>query len=311
MSTATAGLSAEAGATPSYIHSAAAVGYGNEDSTAKYEAGRPSYPPALVDQLLARALQRSCPPSSAQPAAGEERPRQTVRVLDVGAGTGIFTRVLQQRLLHYEQQVDPSLRFQLTAVEPVEGMRSKFKEVTGSSVPVVCGSGRELSAAAAASSVSVIFCAQAFHWMASQETLDEFARVLVPDGAVVLIWNTRDRRQPAAAALERLVDELYPADVPRQESGDWRRAFELEGVRQRWSPLESLRLDGEVRQEGDLQLMLDRIMSISVIASLSPQEQADVQRRVTDIVLTQPERAGQPRFCINYITECYLAYKLQ
>ena len=43
-----------------------------------------------------------------------------VNVLDVGAGTGIFTRVLQQRLTHYEKHVNSSIRFKLIAIELVE-----------------------------------------------------------------------------------------------------------------------------------------------------------------------------------------------
>ena len=284
------------------IHKAASIGFGSKESTAAYERGRPSYPSDAIDEALTRAMARTFPPTRDHSAGSG--PFQQVNVLDVGAGTGIFTRLLRQRLTHYEETIDPTIKFSLIAVEPVEGMREKFVEVTGSAIPIMAGSGSDLSAIPS-SSIALITSAQAFHWMATTSTVNEFHRVLIPQGAVVLIWNTRDRRVPSVDALEQLIDSYYTPDVPRQQSGAFKSVWTGEGVEGRWSPLDERLVDDGVVQKGDLQLMLDRVMSISVISSLNEEDKNECERKVKDIITQHPDNAGKTQYTIPYVTGVY------
>ena len=232
--------------TADVIHKAASVGFGSKESTAAYERGRPSYPIDAVDFLIQHSLARL-----PQPADGQA---ETLLILDVGAGTGIFTRLLADRLRLLST---PTRSFRLTAVEPVAGMREKFREVTPDDLPIVDGSGANLHSAADGS-VAAIFVAQAFHWMSTAATLAEFARVLKPGGAVALVWNTRDRREGWVEPLEAIIDGYYAPDVPRQHYGVYKKVFAA--ALDSFSPLESRILDKGIRQTGDLSVMMDRVL---------------------------------------------------
>ncbi|WP_199826389.1 class I SAM-dependent methyltransferase [Streptomyces sp. SBT349] len=140
-----------------------------------YERGRPSYPAAAVDWLLA-----------------ETGPR----VLDLGAGTGKLTRLLTDR----ERDV--------TAVEPSDGMR----ELLTSRAPgarVLAGVAESIPLCEG--SVDVVLMAQAWHWVDPERALPETARVLAPGGTLGLVWNVRDDREDWTARLGRL---LHPGGPP-------------------------------------------------------------------------------------------------
>lgn len=95
-------------------------------------------------------------------------------VIDLAAGTGLMTKALVAK------------GFEVTAVEPVENMRSKLIEV----VPgVPCLEGTSWNIPVGNESQQAIVVAQAFHWFDDVKTLEEFHRVLKPGGYGILAWN--------------------------------------------------------------------------------------------------------------------------
>ncbi|MFB9578197.1 class I SAM-dependent methyltransferase [Streptomyces yanii] len=131
----------------------------------QYAAARPGYPPALF-------------------AAVEEltgRPLRGARTLDVGAGTGISTRLLSERGAH------------VTAVEPGPGMAAELHR-TLPRVPIVRGDGNRLPFATA--SADLITYAQSWHWTDQSRSTSEALRVLRPGGALALWWNVSDHAVP-------------------------------------------------------------------------------------------------------------------
>jgi SAM-dependent methyltransferase len=167
------------------LHRAAAVGFAR--SADAYERGRPGYPDAAVDRLVAALPGR--------------------RVLDLAAGTGKLTRALAARGLD------------VVAVEPVAEMRAaiappaRVLDGTAEAIPLADGS---------ADGVTV---AQAFHWFHGDRALAEIHRVLRPGGVLALIWNRRKIAQPVHRALEQLLAP-HRADAPGERSERWREAFE-------------------------------------------------------------------------------------
>jgi SAM-dependent methyltransferase len=132
------------------------------DSVAdQYDAARPSYPPALFDaieELTSRTL-------------------RDARVIDVGAGTGIATRLLRER------------GARVTAVEPGPGMAGRLHRALPD-VPLVRGFGDALPLADG--SADLITYAQSWHWTDHARSVPEALRVLRPGGALALWWNRSD-----------------------------------------------------------------------------------------------------------------------
>ena len=135
-----------------------------------YASSRPGYPPEIVDWLYAQTHAR--------------------KVTDIGAGTGIFTRLL---LTH---------PWQVCAVEPNADMLQQFKAAL-SDVPVCCSTGENTTLPD--SSTDLITVAQAFHWLDEELFKQEAMRILRPGGKVAIIWNNRldDGIAPARDAVCR------------------------------------------------------------------------------------------------------------
>jgi SAM-dependent methyltransferase len=129
-------------------------------AAAAYDAARPSYPAAAVVWSL---------PAGAR------------RVLDLGAGTGKLTEVLQ------------SLGLDTVAVEPDDAMRAL---VPG---PSLAGSAESIPLPD--TSVDAIVVGQAFHWFDAALAMPEMVRVLRPGGTVGMFWNMYDDAVPWVAAF--------------------------------------------------------------------------------------------------------------
>jgi SAM-dependent methyltransferase len=53
--------------------------------------------------------------------------------------------------------------------------------------------------------------AQAFHWFEPHRTLQEFARILKPDGLLILVWNSRVPEAPLTKAWDAVIRAHCPA----------------------------------------------------------------------------------------------------
>jgi SAM-dependent methyltransferase len=151
----------------------------------RYERGRPDYPAAAIECIVAEL---------------DLRPGRTV--LDLAAGTGKLTRLLV-----------PS-GANVIAVEPIREMRAK---ITG----VVALAGTAERIPLTDRYVDAITVAQAFHWFDADAALREMHRVLSAGGGVALMWNARDERQPLQASLSEIFDR-YEGDTPRRNQRDWK-----------------------------------------------------------------------------------------
>jgi SAM-dependent methyltransferase len=136
-------------------------------AAAHYDSIRPTYPAEALEWLL-----------------GAE-PRT---VVDLGAGTGIFSRVLGATGHHViAVEPDPLMRDRLVAVSP------HITTVAGSAEDMPLPDG----------SVDAVVAAQSYHWFDRQRAHPEIARVLRPGGVFGAIWNIRDESVPWVAAFGR------------------------------------------------------------------------------------------------------------
>lgn len=252
------------------IHHAAADGYTLAADT--YVRGRPGYPPELAPWL--------------HQVLGLQAGRV---VVDLGAGTGKFT----SRLLATGAQV--------IAVEPVAPMRARLAQAQPQ-VQVLDGSAQALPLRDA--SVDVVVCAQAFHWFATHEALDEIHRVLKPGGQLALVWNQRDARVPWVERLDGIVNALQ-GDTPRYYTGAWREVFPHPG----FGPLQEEHFShghhGPVED-----VIFNRVRSTSFIAALPQAGREAVDRQIAALIASEPQLRDKAEVTVPYETAAFHALKL-
>ena len=161
-----------------------------------YRRARPTYPEALVDLLVADA-----------------KVGQGDAVVDFGAGTGIFTRLLVAR------------GFRVTAIEPNEQMRSR-NDVPGA---------RWLDGTFEASGLEDAsqrwaVAAQAFHWANPQKSLPEIRRVLQPDCLFTALWNNRANHESEILSwTENAIRRHVPDFDEAYRNRSWQAVLESSG----------------------------------------------------------------------------------
>jgi len=132
------------------------------DRVDNYVKYRPGYPSEVIEFLKS---------------AGELSGSSVIA--DVGAGTGIFTKLL----------LDAGYR--VYAVEPNQPMRDAAVEQLSTYNKFTPVDGTAEATTLADKSIDLIVCAQAFHWFNDAKTKVEFSRILKPDAKAALIWNNR------------------------------------------------------------------------------------------------------------------------
>ena len=136
-----------------------------------------------------------------------DKPINNVDFVDVGAGTGIWTRMVQGAGVR-------SVR----AVEPNEDMRAAGEADCGDA-GVVWSAGRAEAIDLADGSADWLSMASSFHWADFELATQEFFRVLRPSGWFTAIWNPRFiESDPLLMEIEARLRELQP-DLNRVSSG--------------------------------------------------------------------------------------------
>jgi SAM-dependent methyltransferase len=141
-----------------------------------------------------------------------------------------------------------------------------------------------------------VVCAQCFHWFATPEALHEIHRVLKPGSALGLIWNVRDNNVDWVAALTRIM-KRFEGDAPRYHSQKWRAQFPADG----FGPLRE-QLFPNLHTGDPERVIVDRILSVSFMAALPPEEQERVKAEIREVIATSPELAGRPKVTFPYET---------
>lgn len=133
------------------------------------------------------------------------------KVADVGAGTGIWSRMLAGAGLD------------VTAVEPNDAMREQgIVTSEGTSVSWLKGSGEVTNLDS--QSVDWLTMASSFHWVEQPQGLTEFHRVLRPAGHLTVLWNPRNiAGHELHEGIEAMIHEMVP-ELKRVSSGSSKHA---------------------------------------------------------------------------------------
>jgi SAM-dependent methyltransferase len=140
-----------------------------------YVKHRPSYPTQAIDFIFEGLA-----------------PASQILAADIGAGTGIASRLLAERGV------------KVIAVEPNAAMRKAAQ--THSNVEYRDGGAEATSLPDA--SVDLVTAFQAFHWFNPEPTLLEFRRILKPNGRLAVVWNNRDKNDAFTEEYNHFVRAL-------------------------------------------------------------------------------------------------------
>jgi SAM-dependent methyltransferase len=168
-----------------------------------YDRHRPTYPSALIDDLVA--------------AAGLDG---TLAVLEVGAGTGKATVLFAGRGIPVVA-VEPSA--EMAAVAGRHGDGGADVEIEQSDFEAWDPRGRRFP---------LLFSAQAWHWVTPEVGLAKARAVLLPRGILAPFWNNvawdkSDVRETLTEVYARVAPELsrdgpmHPANLLTDASDDW------------------------------------------------------------------------------------------
>lgn len=156
-----------------------------------YSQHRPDYCPSVLNGLLGML----------------NKPAQDVDFADIGAGTGIWTRMVYGKGVR-----------SISAVEPNDDMRANgIADSAGIPIRWLAGNAEETSLPDAC--CDWLSMASSFHWVDFNKATREFHRVLRPGGRFTALWNPRlIEANPLLVEIESHLDTLRP-NLKRVSSG--------------------------------------------------------------------------------------------
>jgi ubiquinone/menaquinone biosynthesis C-methylase UbiE len=126
---------------------------------------------------------------------------------DVGAGTGIWTRILAARGLRSVVAVEPNDDMRIQGVETSRGTIIEWRKGTAEVTGLADGS------------VDLLTMASSFHWADFDPAIAEFHRALRSGGIFCALWNPRFiEANPLLVEIESEITRLKP-DIKRVSSG--------------------------------------------------------------------------------------------
>ncbi|HEY2794836.1 MAG TPA: class I SAM-dependent methyltransferase [Micromonosporaceae bacterium] len=229
---------------------------------AHYDSVRPTYPAEAVRWALG-------------PGVGGT-------VVELGAGTGLLTRVIAglDGTTVIPVEPDPLMRAQLDAGTPGITARDGSAE----SIPVGDGA------------ADAVIAGQAYHWFDRDTAHPEIARVIRPGGVFAPIWNIRDESVPWIAEYTRIIGDtrghLHDGWLVDADFGPWFGPVQREIFRH------AVPID----RPGLVRLLQSR----SYYLTATPQRQKQLVDEIGALAVTLPST-----FDLPYLTVCYQSVRGQ
>ncbi len=238
-------------------------------AAAHYDQARPTYPATALSWTLAPL--------------GVGR----LRVVDLGAGTGLLSRVVA------------AAGHEVIPVEPDAGMRAQLEAATPG-VRALAGSAEAIPVPDA--SVDAVLAGTAYHWFDPELAHPEMARVLRPGGVLAAIWNDRDKATAWVAQLARIIGSHRYVSGRRAELDESRSFGPLFG------DVTKQQFPHVARQSP--QGIADLAASRSNYLTATPTEQRLILDQVAELCAAHPDLAGRDTFDLPYLTTVYRAIRV-
>ncbi|MFJ4224957.1 class I SAM-dependent methyltransferase [Microbacterium sp. NPDC089695] len=227
---------------------------------ADYDRYRPGFPADAADLLI---------------------PERVDTALDLGAGTGKFTRLLLDRAET------------VIAVEPSEAML----DVLRANLPAVSArAGNAEAIPCPATSVDVVTVAQAFHWFDREPACAEIARVLRPGGILGLLWNHSDPE----CAWDRAAHRIAHPAVAEQDGTSASAVEELPGF--------AFVRRAEIRTVETITRAdyLSRWGTVSTFLVASDDRRAQMRSSIESVLDADPTTRGQETLDLPVVTDVFV-----
>jgi SAM-dependent methyltransferase len=209
------------------------------------------------------------------------------RVADIGAGTGIMTRVLVR------------LGLDVVAVEPDELMRQRLMTTTPE-VEAVPGAAEDLPFADC--TLDAAIAAQSYHWFNRERAHAELGRAIRPGGVFAAIWNVREESVPWVREYSRIVEGDRGPRGPNEVPADGGHDPEFGGL---FTPVEERLFHHESVQTPAGLIALLRSRSYYLTAS--PERRATLDSGIRELTERHPDLSGRSEFALPYVTRVFRA----
>jgi SAM-dependent methyltransferase len=220
-----------------------------------YDKARPTYPASALTWVLGTS---------------------PLRVVDLGAGTGLLTRAVM------------ALGHGVIPVEPDAGMRAQLDRVTPG---VTALEGAAESIPLPDSSVDAVVAGQAYHWFNGELAHPEIARVLRPGGVFAALWNDRDDDVEWTIRFGELLQGL---------KADWDREDHKCDFGPLFTPVQERLFKHSTPQTP--QGLADLVASRSYYLVSPPEVQQGLLAQVRELCETHPALRGKENFDLPYTT---------
>jgi SAM-dependent methyltransferase len=235
-------------------------------AAALYDQLRPTYPIEAVRWALGEA---------------------PLRVVDMGAGTGILSRTLVE------------LGHEVIPVEPDEAMRAQLSAASPRLSPLA-GTAERIPLPDGAA--GAVIAGQAYHWFDPEPAHAEVARVLADGGVFAPLWNRRDETVPWVAALSAITDDDTAGRGIREPES------KVDSFGPAFGPVERNLFRHSTTHTPDT--LFGLVATRSYFLTAPPERRRELERRVRELAATHPDLAGRHSFELPYVTDVYRAVRL-
>jgi SAM-dependent methyltransferase len=180
-------------------------------------------------------------------------------IADVGCGTGFAA----EPFLHNGNRV--------IGIEPNREMREAGAQFLANFPNFEMCEGAAESTGLADASIDFVLAGQSFHWFPAEATRAEFARILKPDGWVVLVWQDRSLD---ANPFHRDYEELLQRYATDYKDVAHRHVGNPEIMARFFAPQQVKLISLETEQRLDYDGLRGRLLSSSYIPREGPQAEA-------------------------------------
>jgi SAM-dependent methyltransferase len=205
-------------------------------------------------------------------------PDTSIRVVDVGAGTGKLTRVVE------------ALGAQTVAIDPDPDMLARLHHELPA-IPTFAGTAEEMPLPDA--SVDAVVLGQAWHWVDPAAASAEAGRVLRSGGVLGLIWNIRDDNVDWVAEMTGIMHSSN-AEIMIAEGGP-EVAEPFQGLESRtWEWVRPMTRDA----------LFDMARSRSYLITAAADERARIEREL-GVLFDRLGATGDAILELPYVTQAY------